>query len=91
MSYRAALFLSALLISLALGFCVAHGQPKSPPIRIDTYDPKSNRTGYATVDPQTGRIDFYDTKSNRVGSGHVTVPPPPPTPTPTAPPKGPRP
>ncbi len=88
---RVVVFLGAALLAGVFAL-VAHGQPKAPPIRVDTYDPKSNRTGYATVDPQTGRIDFYDVKSNRVGSGRITVPPStvPPPPPPTGP-KGPRP
>lgn len=69
---------------LALGFgYLAHGGQET---RIDTFDKKSNRTGYAVVDPQTGRIDFYDVKSNRVGSGRITPPPASSVPSPTPPP-----
>ncbi len=68
---------------LAIGFgCLAHGGQET---RIDTFDKKSNRTGYAIVDPQTGRIDFYDVKSNRVGSGRIQTPPPSYTPPPAYP------
>jgi hypothetical protein len=44
-------------------------------VRIDTFDKRSNRTGYAIVDPRTGRIDSFDTRSNRTGYGYITPPP----------------
>jgi hypothetical protein len=43
----------------------------SSDIRIDTFDPQSNRTGYVVVNPNTGRLDTYDTRSNRTGSGTI--------------------
>ncbi len=39
--------------------------------RIDLFDAKGRRTGYAVVDPDTGRVDFYDTMSRRTGYGRV--------------------
>jgi hypothetical protein len=45
-------------------------------IRIDTYDKKSNRTGYIVIDPKTGRLDQFDTRGNRTGYGTTTTPRP---------------
>lgn len=55
---------------LFLAFGLATSAPAQT--RVDTYDTKSNRTGYLLVDPKTGRIDTFDTKSNRTGYGQVT-------------------
>jgi hypothetical protein len=44
-------------------------------IRIDTFDKKSNRTGYIIIDPRTGRLDQFDKNSDRLGYGTVTSPP----------------
>jgi hypothetical protein len=44
----------------------------SSDIRIDTFDPQSNRTGYLIVNPDTGRIDRFDARSNRTGYGTVS-------------------
>ena len=41
-------------------------------IRIDTFDKKSNRTGYIIIDPRTGRLDQFDKNSNRLGYGTTT-------------------
>jgi hypothetical protein len=41
-------------------------------IRIDTFDKKSNRTGYIIINPNTGRLDQFDSRSNRLGYGQVT-------------------
>jgi hypothetical protein len=41
-------------------------------IRIDTFDKHSNRTGYITIDPRTGRFDQFDTHGNRLGYGTST-------------------
>lgn len=41
------------------------------PTRIDLFDTKGRRTGYAVVDGDTGRVDFYDTMSRRTGYGRV--------------------
>ncbi len=43
-------------------------------IRIDTFDTKSNRTGYIIIDRKTGRLDQFDARGNRLGSGTVTTP-----------------
>lgn len=43
-------------------------------IRIDTFDRKSNRTGYIIIDPRTGRLDQFDRNSNRLGYGTTTSP-----------------
>ena len=56
---------------IALGFmCFLIAQ--SQEIRIDTYDKKSNRTGYIVIDPRTGRLDQFDRNSNRLGYGTTT-------------------
>lgn len=39
--------------------------------RVDLFDSKGRRTGYAVVDPQSGRVDFYDAMSRRTGYGRV--------------------
>jgi hypothetical protein len=44
-------------------------------IRIDTFDKKSNRTGYIVIDPRTGRLDQFDSRGNRLGYGTTTSPP----------------
>jgi hypothetical protein len=38
-------------------------------IRIDTFDKKSNRTGYIVIDPRTGRLDQFDSRGNRLRYG----------------------
>jgi hypothetical protein len=56
---------------IALGltcFLLAQAQE----IRIDTFDKKSNRTGYIIIDPRTGRLDQFDRNSNRLGYGYST-------------------
>lgn len=35
--------------------------------RVDLYDNKGRRTGYALVDRESGRVDFYDRGSRRTG------------------------
>ena len=45
-----------------------------PDVRIDTYNNRSNRTGYIIVNPNTGRIDQFDSRNNRLGYGTVTTP-----------------
>ena len=44
-------------------------------IRVDTFDKRSNRTGYFVIDPRTGRVDQFDKRSNRLGYGTVASPP----------------
>lgn len=66
---RGSVALAAGLAALLAG-PVATGEPG--PIRIDLYDAKSNRTGYAVVDPTSGRVDTYDARSNRTGWGTVS-------------------
>lgn len=39
--------------------------------RVDLYDVKSARKGYATIDEKTGRIDTYDASSRRTGYGVI--------------------
>jgi hypothetical protein len=41
-------------------------------IRVDTFDRRSNRTGYFVIDPRTGRVDQFDQRSNRLGYGTIT-------------------
>ena len=45
-------------------------------VRVDTYDRKSNRTGYIIYDPKTGKFDQFDLHGNRRGYGVITNPPP---------------
>jgi len=45
--------------------------PASADERVDLFDRRGNRTGYAIVDPKTGRVDFFDRRSNRVGYGRI--------------------
>ncbi len=37
--------------------------------RVDFFDPRSNRTGYAIIEGD--RIDFFDTRSRRTGYGRI--------------------
>ncbi|MBI5627528.1 MAG: hypothetical protein HY953_01305 [Candidatus Rokubacteria bacterium] len=39
--------------------------------RIDLFDAKGKRAGYAVIDREAGRVDFYDQWSRRVGYGKV--------------------
>jgi hypothetical protein len=39
--------------------------------RVDLFDTKGQRQGYAIVDQTTGRVDFYDNGSRRTGYGKV--------------------
>jgi hypothetical protein len=58
---------------LTVGFIVAQIYRPTPapgPVRIDTFDTKSRRTGYVEIDPRTGRYDSYDTRGNRLGYGY---------------------
>ena len=57
---------------LALGFLCFLLAQATQEIRIDTFDKKSNRTGYIIIDPKTKRFDTYDTKSHRTGWGTIT-------------------
>lgn len=61
--------IGCLLVSTT--FADAQTQPPAPDVRIDTFDAKSNRTGYIIVNPNTGRIDQFDTRSNRLGYGQI--------------------
>jgi hypothetical protein len=40
--------------------------------RVDLFDTKGRRTGYAIVDQESGRVDLYDVKSRRTGWGRLT-------------------
>ena len=44
-------------------------------VRIDTFDRKSNRSGYVIFNPSTGRYDSFDVKGNRTGWGTISNPP----------------
>jgi len=60
-------------VALSFTCCVLLAQTAvAQDIRIDTFDKKSNRTGYIIVNPNTGRIDQFDARSNRLGYGQVT-------------------
>lgn len=39
--------------------------------RVDLFDKNGNRTGYVTIDPQTGRLDTYNAQSRHTGWGRV--------------------
>lgn len=40
--------------------------------RIDFFDAKGRRQGYAVIDRKTGHVDFYDAQSRRTGFGRIT-------------------
>ena len=63
----------AFLVMLTLAPSLAFAQ--SQDIRVDTFDKRSNRTGYLIIDTKTGRVDQFDTRSNRLGYGTFTSPP----------------
>jgi len=58
-----------------LGLVLLAQAQSQPDIRIDTYDNRSNRTGYIIVNPNTGRLDQFDTRGNRLGYGTTTTTP----------------
>ena len=58
----------ALLAGVTLGVVLARAGEAT---RIDLFDTKGRRTGYAVVDRDTGRVDFYDPMSRRTGYGRV--------------------
>lgn len=58
----------ALLVGIVLGVVLARAGETT---RIDLFDARARRTGYAIVDRDTGRVDFYDTMSRRTGYGRV--------------------
>jgi hypothetical protein len=58
----------ALVISIILGVVLARA---GEPARVDLFDARGRRTGYAVVDRGTGRVDFYDTMSRRTGYGRI--------------------
>lgn len=64
----------AVLLLLFLFTAVVYGQERRE-LRVDTFDTRSNRTGYAIINEKTGRIDTFDTRSRRTGSGTITPPP----------------
>jgi hypothetical protein len=41
--------------------------PVGAETRVDLFDAKGNRTGYATIDDRTGRVDRFDTHGRREG------------------------
>jgi hypothetical protein len=59
---------AALVVALLLAPAVALAQTT----RVDLFDAKSRRQGYATIDDRTGRIDTYDVNSRRTGWGQVS-------------------
>ena len=60
-------------LALTVTVCALFAQ--SQEIRIDTFDTRSNRTGYIVVNPNTGRLDQFDTRVNRLGYGTTTTTP----------------
>lgn len=63
-----ALVVLALLVGIILGVVLARA---GEAMRIDLFDAKGRRAGYAVVDRDTGRVDFFDTMSRRTGYGRV--------------------
>ena len=55
--------------SILFAVPVIAGDPREQ--RVDFYDLKSNRQGYAVIGPH-GRIDTYDRLSNHTGSGRIS-------------------
>ena len=39
--------------------------------RVDLYDAKSRREGYAIIDRESGRVDAFDKNSKRTGYGKI--------------------
>jgi hypothetical protein len=39
--------------------------------RVDLFDAKGRRTGYAIIDREAGRVDLYDAQSRRTGWGKL--------------------
>jgi hypothetical protein len=59
--------------AIAIGVLIA-STAFAEEIRSDTYDRRSNRTGYFIYNPSTGRIDSFTTRGERLGYGTVTTP-----------------
>ena len=61
-----------IVIGLAIGMCDGAEDVHRPSReRVDLFDAKGQRTGYANIDRQSGRIDIYDRQSNRTGWGQT--------------------
>jgi len=60
------------MMPLVLAALLALAAPAIAGERVDLYDTKGQRTGYAVVTPETGRVDLYDAKSRRTGYGTVS-------------------
>jgi hypothetical protein len=58
----------ALLLGIVLGVVLARA---GDPARVDLFDARGRRTGYAALERDTGRVDFFDTMSRRTGYGRV--------------------
>jgi hypothetical protein len=65
---RWVLVVPALLVGIILGVVLGYAGEAT---RVDLFDAKGRRTGYAVMDRDTGRVDFYDTMSRRTGYGRV--------------------
>ena len=39
--------------------------------RVDLFNRHGNRTGYVTIDRESGRVDLYDVNSRRTGYGQI--------------------
>ena len=63
--------LGTILLGVALLVAPAHAGDRPTETRVDLFDTRSNRTGSATINPQSGRVDLFDTKSNRTGYGTI--------------------
>jgi len=56
------------LLAVLLLAGVAHAAERE---RIELFDAKGRRTGYAIVDRESGRVDYFDASSRRTGYGQV--------------------
>ena len=61
-------------IIIALTLVLLHLSPSAPSFaadRVDFFDSKGRRTGYAIIDREAGRVNFYDVHSRRTGWGRI--------------------
>lgn len=61
------------MVRLIVILAVIPAGPAGVPVaeRVDLFDTKGRRTGYAIVDRKAGRVDFYDARSRRTGWGKL--------------------
>jgi hypothetical protein len=63
--------LGVTLLAIALLVALGHAEERPAQTRIDLFDARSNRAGYAIVDEKTGRVDTFDRNSRRTGYGVI--------------------